>query len=65
MNMAYAGYTKRNPHGHWTQYSDKRGRGIFYYNYVSRLSQWDEPPDFVRKKDAPIKDATFGMNFYH
>eukprot|EP00602_Paraphysomonas_sp_CaronLab_P013140 CAMPEP_0185041476 /NCGR_PEP_ID=MMETSP1103-20130426/40809_1 /TAXON_ID=36769 /ORGANISM="Paraphysomonas bandaiensis, Strain Caron Lab Isolate" /LENGTH=440 /DNA_ID=CAMNT_0027581213 /DNA_START=38 /DNA_END=1357 /DNA_ORIENTATION=- len=35
-----SGYKKRSPWGQWVQYNDKRGRGIFYYNVVSRQSQW-------------------------
>lgn len=34
VDMAYSGYKKRSPWGCWVQYNDKRGRGIFYYNYV-------------------------------
>ena len=63
--MAFAGYSKRNPHGQWKTYRDKRGRGVFYYNFVSRVSQWDEPADYVKDSKAIIKDATFGMSFYH
>lgn len=35
VDMAYSGYKKRSPYGCWVQFNDKRGRGYFYYNYVS------------------------------
>jgi hypothetical protein len=46
-------------------YKDKRGRGIFYYNKVSRVSQFEMPPDYVRDKTYVMKEATFGLSFYH
>lgn len=64
------GYRKRSPWGAWVQYHDKRGRGIFYYNTVTRVSQWERPQDYVANKDigkikGVKKVATFGMSFYH
>ena len=55
----------RSSLGHWVPYRDKQGRGIFYYNTVSRLSQFDVPPDYKKDPCYVIKDATFGLHFYH
>jgi len=61
---------RTSPWGAWTLYHDKRGRGNFYYNTVSRISQWDRPKDYSVAKDAGRvkgvrKEATFGMHFYN
>ena len=32
---------------------------------VSRMSQWDAPKDFKLDRNKEVKDATFGMSFYH
>ena len=55
----------RNPWGQWVEYNDKRGRGIFYYNKVTRFSQWEKPPDFKKDNERVVKDASFGLHFYH
>ena len=55
----------RNPRGQWVPYLDKQGRGVFYYNKVSRNSQFEEPADYVVDKRHIMTQATFGMNFYH
>lgn len=52
-------------YGQWVPYADKMGRGIFYYNKVSRESRRDAPEDYVKDKDYVMKSATFGMHFYH
>ena len=49
----------------WVPYKDKRGRGIFYYNKITRHSQWEQPHDYVYDKMYEMKEATFGMSFYH
>jgi hypothetical protein len=49
----------------WIPYIDKRGRGTFYYNKVTRKSQFEVPHDYVPNKEYAAKDATFGMSFYH
>lgn len=49
----------------WVPYKDKRGRGTFYYNKASRVSQWEVPKDYVRDRSYVVKEATFGMSFYH
>ena len=49
----------------WVPYKDKRGRGIFYYNKITRHSQWEKPSDYVYDKMYEMKEATFGMSFYH
>ena len=59
------GFRNKTPWGAWIEYNDKRGRGVFYYNPVSRASQWDKPKDFKKNYMREVKDATFGMNFYH
>ena len=51
--------------GEWRPYRDKRGRGIFYYNRVSRVSQFEIPEDYEKDRTYIMKDATFGMHFYH
>jgi len=51
--------------GEWRPYRDKRGRGIFYYNRVSRVSQFEVPEDYEKDRSYIMKDATFGMHFYH
>eukprot|EP00953_Heterococcus_sp_UTEX-ZZ885_P005620 3499-Heterococcus_DN1.PRE.3 len=52
-------------HGQWVPYIDKGGKGIFYYNKVSRESRWDVPPDYTKDKAHTMKTVTFGMSFYH
>ncbi|CAM9750068.1 unnamed protein product [Chrysoparadoxa australica] len=52
-------------YGKWVPYNDKLGKGIFYYNTVSRESQWEVPPDYVKDREYIMKTATFGMSFYH
>jgi hypothetical protein len=59
------GYRNKSPWGAWVEYNDKRGRGVFYYNPVSRASQWAKPKDFKKDYFREVKDATFGFNFYH
>ena len=51
--------------GRHRRYRDKRGRGIFYYNRVSRVSQFEVPDDYEKDRSYIMKDATFGMHFYH
>jgi len=65
VDVLAGGFRKKSPWGQWVQYNDKRGRGVFYYNVVSRMSQWDAPKDFKLDKKKEIKEATFGMSFYH
>lgn len=57
--------TSKSPFQQWVPYNDKRSQKRFYYNKVSRDIQWDEPPDYVYDKDYIVKDATYGMHFYH
>ena len=56
---------KKSAIGAWVPYRDKRGRGIFYYNRVSRVSQFEVPEDYEKDRRYLMKDATFGMHFYH
>ncbi|CAM9881900.1 unnamed protein product, partial [Phaeothamnion confervicola] len=41
--------------GKWIPYRDKNGRGTFYYNTVSRASQWAVPPDYVVDRNYLVK----------
>lgn len=59
------GYRTRSPYGAWVEYNDKRTNNPFYYNPVTRKSQWAKPPDFRPDKRRAVKSATFGMSFYH
>mmetsp|Transcript_31092 Transcript_31092/g.41123 ORF Transcript_31092/g.41123 Transcript_31092/m.41123 type:complete len:484 (-) Transcript_31092:292-1743(-) len=64
------GVTKVKPfpksaYGQWVPYIDKGTHQIFYYNKVSRQTQWDIPKDYVKDKSYVMKKATFGMHFYH
>eukprot|EP00752_Nemacystus_decipiens_P013475 g11934.t1 len=52
-------------YGQWVPYTDKMGRGIFYYNKVSRESRRQAPEDYVKDKEYVMKSATYGMHFYH
>jgi len=56
---------QRSSSGQWVPYKDKKVRGIFYYNKVSRVSQWEQPPDYIKDRTYVMKEATFGMSFYH
>ncbi|CAH0376042.1 unnamed protein product [Pelagomonas calceolata] len=56
---------KKSAIGAWVPYRDKRGRGIFYYNRVSRVSQFEVPEDYEKDRRYLMKDATYGMHFYH
>lgn len=55
----------RSAIGQWVPYRDKRGRGIFYYNKVSRVSQFEVPVDYQKDPRYVVRDATYGMHFYH
>jgi hypothetical protein len=59
------GYKSKSPWGQWIEYRDKRDGSPFYYNLVTRNSQREKPPDFTPDPNRPVKDATFGMHFYH
>ena len=51
--------------GKWVPYRDKRGRGVFYYNKVSRASQFEVPEDYAKDPGYLMTTATYGMHFYH
>lgn len=57
--------TSKSPFQQWVPYNDKRTKKRFFYNKVSRDIQWEEPPDYVYDEDYIVKDATYGMHFYH
>ena len=56
---------KRNPWGQWVDYNDKKKNQIFYYNKVTRVSQWEKPVDFKKDPKRLVKDVNFGLHFYH
>jgi ankyrin repeat protein len=64
VNLVTRGYSHRSPYGQWVPYKDKRTKKVFFYNKVSRVSQWDRPPDYVHDATYLKKEATFGMSFY-
>jgi hypothetical protein len=50
----------------WVEYIDKKTKNTFYYNKVTRRSQFEIPSkDYKPDKNRVITEATFGMNFYH
>eukprot|EP01031_Cornospumella_fuschlensis_P033242 gene33242-40218_t len=49
----------------WVEYRDKKTRRSFYYNTITRKSQFDLPKGFEPDRTKLVKDATFGMSFYH
>lgn len=55
----------KTAYGQWVPYIDKVSGRIFYYNKVSRVTQWEMPKDYVKDKLHVMKKATFGMHFYH
>lgn len=60
-----SGVFHRNPFESWVEYRDKKTKKPFYYNTVTRKSTFDKPREFKPDKNRLIKDATFGMSFYH
>mmetsp|Transcript_11048 Transcript_11048/g.33593 ORF Transcript_11048/g.33593 Transcript_11048/m.33593 type:complete len:471 (-) Transcript_11048:1439-2851(-) len=56
---------KQNPYGQWVPYIDKISKKVFYYNKVSRQSQWEKPADYMMDKTYICKEATYGLHFYH
>lgn len=65
--LQYASTRTKSPWGQWVPYYDKASKNnrIFYYNLISRRSQWEKPSDYVYDKTYVPKDATYGMSFYH
>lgn len=59
------GTRRKNPFEAWIEYRDKRTKKPFYYNTVTRKSTFDKPKDFKIDKKRIIKEAMFGMSFYH
>lgn len=49
----------------WVEYRDKKSKKPFYYNTITRKSQWEKPKDFKPDRTRLVKDVTFGMSFYH
>lgn len=49
----------------WVEYRDKKSKKAFYYNTVTRKSQYDKPKDFKPDRNHLVKDVTYGMSFYH
>lgn len=68
LNLTVSQYTstrQKSPYGAWVEYNDKRTNTPFYYNTVTRASVKKKPKDFIAKKGYIVKDAIFGMSFYH
>jgi len=59
------GVSMGSEYGAWIPYLDKKKNEVFYYNKVSRESQWEEPKDYKKDLTYVMKRATFGMHFYH
>lgn len=55
----------KSPYGAWVEYREKKSGTPFYYNTVTRASTKERPKDFKVNKNRVIKEATFGMSFYH
>eukprot|EP01039_Chlorochromonas_danica_P010314 gene10314-11414_t len=49
----------------WVEYRDKKTKKVFYYNTVTRKSQWEKPFGYLPDKNWLVRDVTFGMSFYH
>lgn len=49
----------------WVEYRDKKTRKSFYYNTITRKSQFETPKDFVPDRTRLVREVTFGMSFYH
>jgi len=56
---------RKNPTEAWVEYRDKRSKKPFFYNTVTRKSTFDKPKLFRPDHKRIIKEATFGMSFYH
>jgi len=52
-------------YGAWVPYLDKKKNEVFYYNKVSRESQYEVPKDYKKDLTYVMKRASFGMHFYH
>lgn len=55
--------TSKSEFGEWRPYLDKRKRGIFYYNRVSRVSQFEIPevPRYNRHQHTETKKNGAGV----
>ncbi|RYY86337.1 hypothetical protein EON63_05960 [archaeon] len=49
----------------WVEYRDKKTRKNFFYNTITRKSQFEVPKDFVADRTRLVREVTFGMSFYH
>ena len=47
------------------KYPKEKKKQIFYYNKVTRVSQWEKPIDFKKDPKRLVKDVNFGLHFYH
>jgi hypothetical protein len=55
----------KSPFEAWVEYRDKLSKRPFYYNTVTRKSTFEKPREYKPNKQKLIKEATYGMSFYH
>jgi len=55
----------RSAYGAWVEYVEKKSGKSFYYNTVTRKSVRNKPKDFKPNKAKIVKEAIFGLSFYH
>lgn len=55
----------RSAYGAWVEYVEKKSGKPFYYNTVTRKCVRNKPKDFKPNKTKIVKEAIFGLSFYH
>ena len=55
----------RSAYGAWVEYREKKSGKSFYYNTVTRKTQWNKPKDFKPNKGKLVKEVLYGLSFYH
>lgn len=55
----------RSAYGAWVEYVEKKTGKPFYYNTVTRKCLRNKPKDFKPNKARLVKEAIFGLSFYH
>lgn len=59
------GRLRKRPADAWLEYRDKLTQKTFYYNTVTRKSTMDKPKEFKLDRNRVVKEAIYGMSFYH